>query len=161
MKMARLTPPSVAFRHHGAPKATVEEKEGDQSLRWWEQPLPLKEKKAELAPRISLDDLLILKESSVVVIDTRNEEDYLHGHYPGSLNVHIEELNDFKGILLEDRKKYFIVLSDRGKLGPAVTISSSSSFFLLCSNVSLLLSLVCSTTCQDPFSEGGTLEWRH
>ena len=75
MKMARLTPPSVAFRHHGAPKAAVPEPEGDQSLRWWEQPLPLKEKKAELAPRISLDDLIALKDN-VVVIDTRNEEEF-------------------------------------------------------------------------------------
>jgi len=66
----------------------------------------------------------------IIIISLR----YLHGHYPGSLNVHIEELNDFKGILMEDRKKYFIVMSDRGKLGPAVCLFPSV-FFLLHSTV--------------------------
>jgi len=36
------------------------------------------------------------------------------------LNVHIEELNDFRNLLLEDKRKYFIVLAPKGKSGPSV-----------------------------------------
>jgi TBC domain-containing protein kinase-like protein len=42
--------------------------------RWWEQPTPVEVKKAELAPRISLQDLVRLK-NYVLVIDVRSEQE--------------------------------------------------------------------------------------
>lgn len=43
--------------------------------RWWEQPIPIDVKKTELAPRISLKDLVKLK-NYVLVIDIRSEQEY-------------------------------------------------------------------------------------
>ncbi|KAK9766839.1 hypothetical protein K7432_003771 [Basidiobolus ranarum] len=86
---------------------------------WWEQPIPVSVRKSELAPRINIHDLVKIGEHAIV-IDTRDDEEFLHGHIPYSLNMQPSYLEVTVFYLKKLKRDYHIVLSDRGDSGPQV-----------------------------------------
>ncbi|RIB04541.1 hypothetical protein C2G38_2254321 [Gigaspora rosea] len=108
LSMYKVTPPSVIYRH-------------DQ--RWWEQPTLIEVKKAELAPRISLKDLVKLK-NYVLVIDTRTEQEFGRGHFPLSINMNPVHLEQLSQALWQEKKKYHVVVGIRGESGPSDLVNA-------------------------------------
>ncbi|ORX90756.1 hypothetical protein K493DRAFT_339805 [Basidiobolus meristosporus CBS 931.73] len=86
---------------------------------WWEQPIPVSVRKSELAPRINISDLVKIGEHAIVV-DTRDDEEFLHGHIPYSINMQQSYLEVTLFYLKKLKREYHIVLSDRGDSGPQV-----------------------------------------
>ncbi|KAF9976182.1 hypothetical protein BGZ73_009036 [Actinomortierella ambigua] len=85
---------------------------------WWDKPLPIEVLNAELAPRIHYSDLNRLRQQ-VLVIDIRPESEYLSGHYPLSIHLvpsHLELLVQVLKLII--KKKYVVVLANRGDSGP-------------------------------------------
>ncbi|CAB4391474.1 unnamed protein product [Rhizophagus irregularis] len=120
LSMCKVTPHSVIYRvhepfatpdtlHNGVPDYHIQ--------RWWEQPIPIDVKKTELAPRISLKDLVKLK-NYVLVIDIRSEQEFSRGHFPLSVNMNPAHLEQFIQALKQEFKKYHVVLGNRGDSGP-------------------------------------------
>ncbi|CAJ0749559.1 21924_t:CDS:10 [Entrophospora sp. SA101] len=101
LSMCKVTPPSEDYP----------------TQRWWEQPIPVDVKKTELAPRISLKDLAKLK-NHVLVIDIRSEQDFVGGHFPLSVNFNTSYLDQVTDALFQEKKKYHVVLANRGESGP-------------------------------------------
>ncbi|RIA85387.1 hypothetical protein C1645_781994 [Glomus cerebriforme] len=120
LSMCKVTPPSVIYRVHEpfATPDTLHNGVPDHHIqRWWEQPIPINDKKTELAPRISLKDLVKLK-NHVLVIDIRSEQEFSRGHFPLSVNMDPTQLEQFAHALRLENKKYHVVLGKRGDLGP-------------------------------------------
>ncbi|CAG8783877.1 32873_t:CDS:2, partial [Racocetra persica] len=119
LSMYKVTPPSVIHREHESDEKT-HENQHDQRERWWEQPTPIEVKEAELAPRISLKDLVKLK-NYVLVIDTRTDQEFGRGHFPLSINMNPAHLEQLSQTLWQERKKYHVVVGVvgiRGGSGP-------------------------------------------
>eukprot|EP00160_Parvularia_atlantis_P001808 Unigene11467_Nuclearia_a/m.34973 Unigene11467_Nuclearia_a/g.34973 ORF Unigene11467_Nuclearia_a/g.34973 Unigene11467_Nuclearia_a/m.34973 type:complete len:266 (+) Unigene11467_Nuclearia_a:1151-1948(+) len=121
--MARQTPPSIVRRVHDQLSEATSAAASDvdspvQAENWWEKPISLEDKKAELAPRISLRDYLQLR-PMVATVDTRDEEEFSKAHVPNSWNVHVEELDDVEARLREQPRPYIVVVANKGKSGPA------------------------------------------
>lgn len=114
LSMYKVTPPSVIYRVHESDTKTGE---NQHDQRWWEQPTPIEVKKAELAPRISLKDLVKLK-NYVLVIDTRTEQEFGRGHFPLSINMNPTHLEQLSQALWQEKKKYHVVVGVRGESGP-------------------------------------------
>ncbi|CAG8439739.1 12090_t:CDS:10 [Ambispora leptoticha] len=125
LSMCKVTPPSVVYRvhdpnsqpHHQSKDEDFQVADHPNHQRWWEQPIPVEVKKAELAPRISLKDLVKLK-NYVLVIDTRGEDEFNRGHFPLSFNVNPAQLDHVAPTLRQQKKKYHVVLAKRGDSGP-------------------------------------------
>ncbi|CAG8438316.1 3709_t:CDS:10 [Acaulospora colombiana] len=121
LSMFKVTPPSVYYRVHepraASDKPSNYENQNHTAQRWWEQPTPIETKKIELAPRISLKDLVKLK-NHVLVIDTRSEQEFARGHFPLSVNMNSAHLEQFSPTLLQEKKKYHVVVGKRGDSGP-------------------------------------------
>ncbi|RHZ85022.1 hypothetical protein Glove_73g35 [Diversispora epigaea] len=122
LSMCKVTPPSVIYRVHeehskpGGPSDS-ENHLSDPVQRWWEQPIPVETKRAELTPRISLKDLVKLR-NHVLVIDMRNEQEFARGHFPLSINMNPMHLDQLSHTLWQEKKKYHIVVGKRGDSGP-------------------------------------------
>ncbi|CAG8617058.1 3661_t:CDS:10 [Paraglomus brasilianum] len=116
MSMCKVTPPSVLFRVHD-PNSKSEPSNNEENQRWWEQPIPVAVKKQELAPRISLKDLVKIQ-NYVLVIDTRTEQEFLRGHFPLSFNMNPTQLDQVAPVLRQQKKKYHVVVAKRGDYGP-------------------------------------------
>ncbi|KAI9143714.1 rab-GTPase-TBC domain-containing protein [Paraphysoderma sedebokerense] len=87
---------------------------------WWTQPIPLETRKAELSPRISLQDLIKLG-NSVLVIDIRSADEYNKSHYPCSLNIQPNGLPlGIPYIKKNLLKKYVVVLDEKNGKGAEV-----------------------------------------
>ncbi|CAG8535135.1 9825_t:CDS:10 [Cetraspora pellucida] len=117
LSMYKVTPPSVIYRVH---ESDAETHENQHDQRWWEQPTPIEVKEAELAPRISLKDLVKLK-NYVLVIDTRTEQEFGRGHFPLSINMNPAHLEQLSQTLWQEKKKYHVVVGEigiRGGSGP-------------------------------------------
>ncbi|KAG9285348.1 hypothetical protein G9A89_010823 [Geosiphon pyriformis] len=123
LSMCKVTPPSVIYRVHdpnSKPHQSNDKKfqlADHPNQRWWEQPTPVEVKKSELAPRISLKDLVKLK-NYVLVIDIRRDEEFIRGHFPLSFNVNPSQLDHVSSTLKQQKKKYHVVLAKRGDSGP-------------------------------------------
>ncbi|CAG8640371.1 5304_t:CDS:10, partial [Funneliformis mosseae] len=119
LSMCKVTPPSVIYRVHepfvtpGASHNGIQDPDHNPQ-RWWEVPISIDTKKEELTPRISLKDLVKLK-NHVLVIDTRSE---LEGHFPSSINMNPAHLEQLALTLRQENKKYHVVLAKRGDSGP-------------------------------------------
>ncbi|CAG8515822.1 5173_t:CDS:10 [Diversispora eburnea] len=115
LSMCKVTPPSVIYRVHeehskpGGPSDS-ENQLSDPVQRWWEQPIPVETKRAELTPRISLKDLVKLR-NHVLVIDMRNEQEFARGHFPLSINMNPTHLEQLTHTLWQEKKKYHIVFA--------------------------------------------------
>ncbi|CAG8554240.1 18674_t:CDS:10 [Acaulospora morrowiae] len=121
LSMFKVTPPSVIYRvhetHSTSDGPSDYENQDHQIQRWWEQPTPVETKKIELAPRISLKDLVRLR-SYALVIDTRSEQEFARGHFPLSVNMNPAHLEQLSQILWQEKKKYHVVVGKRGDSGP-------------------------------------------
>ncbi|CAG8791416.1 12179_t:CDS:2, partial [Gigaspora rosea] len=115
LSMYKVTPPSVLYRVYESDTKTGE---NQHDQRWWEQPTPIEVKKAELTSRISLKDLVKLK-NYVLVIDTRTEQEFGRGHFPLSINMNPVHLEQLSQALWQEKKKYHVVVGIRGESGPS------------------------------------------
>ncbi|RUP48461.1 rab-GTPase-TBC domain-containing protein [Jimgerdemannia flammicorona] len=143
LSMCKITPPSITYRVHdpgalGGPDNWHAENGAGQL--WWERPIPLEDKKAELAPRISIADFIRLQPYALV-LDIRGEPEeisnisdyrfpvlaipptrFSRGHLPSSFSVQLVQLSTFGSILKRLNKKYHIVLANRDDTGPQVRL---------------------------------------
>ncbi|RIB20199.1 hypothetical protein C2G38_2244718 [Gigaspora rosea] len=114
LSMYKVTPPSVIYRVHESDTKTGEKSK---------QPTLIEVKKAELAPRISLKDLVKLK-NYVLVIDTRTEQEFGRGHFPLSINMNPVHLEQLSQALWQEKKKYHVVVGIRGESGPSDLVNA-------------------------------------
>ncbi|KAF9431168.1 hypothetical protein BGZ94_007619 [Podila epigama] len=84
---------------------------------WWEEPLSVEILNAELAPRIHRSDLIRLRQQALV-IDIRPAAEFRNGHYPLSIQMNPNQLDHLLQILKKLKRKYVVVLADRGTSGP-------------------------------------------
>lgn len=63
LNMCKVTPPSVSSRVHGPDTSDEDSNQKDpnnareQAKQWWHEPISIETKKAELAPRLSINDI--------------------------------------------------------------------------------------------------------
>ncbi|KAI7897510.1 rab-GTPase-TBC domain-containing protein [Cokeromyces recurvatus] len=104
LNMCKVTPPSISSRVHGPSSADNIE-------------VPLKIsieiKKTELAPRLSVKDLLNILSYSLI-IDIRSESEFVKGHIPLSINVQAAQLPSYANILKKLNRKYHVVIANEG-----------------------------------------------
>ncbi|CAI2169637.1 3137_t:CDS:10 [Funneliformis geosporum] len=101
LSMCKVTPPSVIYRVHEPFVTPGASHNGIQGP------------KEELTPRISLKDLVKLK-NHVLVIDTRSELEFSKGHFPLSVNMNPVHLEQLAQTLRQENKKYHVVLAKKG-----------------------------------------------
>jgi len=78
-QLCEHTPLSIMYRRYGDAETSVG--------RWWEARLDIPDLEKELAPRIMVEDLLLLlKNEPVVVLDGRSLQHFQELHFPGSIN---------------------------------------------------------------------------
>ncbi|KAG0369896.1 rab-GTPase-TBC domain-containing protein [Gamsiella multidivaricata] len=84
---------------------------------WWEEPLTIEAMNAELAPRIHWSDFIRLR-LQAMVIDIRQEQEFRNGHYPLSIQMNPGQLDLLVHILQKLKRKYLVVIANRGDSGP-------------------------------------------
>ncbi|KAL6043352.1 TBCK protein kinase [Balamuthia mandrillaris] len=84
--------------------------------RWWEEPLPLAELHDQLAPRLSLNDLVSLQEPPLVV-DVQPTQKYMRRHYPDSVHVNRRAQPLDIPILVQNRGRDIVIVAGKGKHG--------------------------------------------
>ncbi|KAK4514821.1 Rhomboid domain-containing protein [Mucor velutinosus] len=124
LNMCKVTPPSVSSRVHGPDNSEdkLEESnsnntEEQQAKQWWDEPISIETKKAELAPRLSISDISKILPYALV-LDIRPESEYVKGHAPSSMNVLASQLSSYANILKKLNRKYHVVIANEGQGGP-------------------------------------------
>lgn len=57
--------------------------------------------------KVTIDELLSLNNSKVIIVDVRDKESFLKGHIPGAVNIYSAELlNNFSNYLDYDKTYY-------------------------------------------------------
>eukprot|EP00123_Amoebidium_parasiticum_P011556 comp20785_c0_seq1/m.27302 comp20785_c0_seq1/g.27302 ORF comp20785_c0_seq1/g.27302 comp20785_c0_seq1/m.27302 type:complete len:996 (-) comp20785_c0_seq1:153-3140(-) len=126
----RDTPPSIAWRRHDAwdlfderirngdpdpPVHTIPSDEPSSETHWYEAPVPLDILREEKVPRIPLEDVLHM--SQCLVVDIRDDDKFLLGHWKGSLHIPYRSLRDMLDLMLPFKGGNVVVMASRGTSG--------------------------------------------